>query len=55
MAASMAATLIFFIGIIALKARFATSPPAAMASVNTRGVICQDMPHLSLHQPHWLS
>jgi hypothetical protein len=23
--------------------------------VSTRGVICQEMPHLSLHQPHWLS
>ena len=27
----------------------------ASASVSTRGVICQDTPHLSLHQPHWLS
>jgi len=41
--------------IIASNARFASSPPAASASVSTRGVICQKMPHLSLHQPHWLS
>ena len=38
--------------IMASKARFATSPPCAIASVKTRGVICQLMPHLSLHQPH---
>ena len=54
-AALIAATSIFFIVIIASKARFASSPPAAMASVNTRGVICHEMPHLSLHQPHALS
>jgi hypothetical protein len=51
----MAATSIFFIGIIASKARLVTSPPAAKASVSTRGVICHEIPHLSLHQPHWLS
>jgi uncharacterized membrane protein YcjF (UPF0283 family) len=27
---------------------------AAMASVSTRGVICHDTPHLSLHQPRAL-
>src|SRR5690554_8100717 len=27
----------------------------ARASESTRGVICQDRPHLSLHQPHSLS
>src|SRR6185503_25945 len=54
-AASMAATSIFFIFIIASKARFASPPPAANASVRTRGVICQDRPQRSLHQPHWLS
>jgi hypothetical protein len=27
----------------------------AIASVSTRGVICQETPHLSLHQPHALS
>src|SRR5262245_6024680 len=37
------------------NARFASSPPAAIASVSTRGVICQETPHLSLHQPHALS
>jgi len=51
----MAATSIFFIVIIAAKARFASAPPAASASVRTRGVICHDRPHRSLHQPHWLS
>jgi hypothetical protein len=51
-APSMAATSIFFIGIIASKARLATSPPTVRASVKTRGVICHEMPHLSLHQPH---
>jgi hypothetical protein len=54
-AALIAAMSIFFMPIIALKARFASSPPAANASVSTRGVICQETPHLSLHQPHWLS
>src|SRR6202040_4011080 len=54
-AASMAATSIFFIVIIASKARFASPPPAASASVSTRGVICQERPQRSLHQPHWLS
>ena len=38
-AASMAATSIFFIGIIASNARLATSPPLACASMSTRGVI----------------
>ena len=41
--------------IMALKARFASSPPAASASVSTRGVICQEIPHRSLHQPQALS
>src|SRR5262249_45437879 len=54
-AASIAAMSIFFISIIASKARFASSPPIASASVRTRGVICQEIPHLSLHHPHWLS
>src|SRR6476660_1413452 len=54
-AASIVATSIFFMPIIASNARFASSPPAASASVSTRGVICQETPHLSLHQPHWLS
>jgi hypothetical protein len=55
LAASIVATSIFLIGIIASKARLASSPPAASASVKTRGVICHDTPHLSLHQPHALS
>jgi hypothetical protein len=38
-AASMAATSIFFIVIIASKTRFASSPPAASASVSAIGVI----------------
>ena len=54
-AASIAATSIFFMPIMASNARFASAPPAAIASVSTRGVICQEMPHLSLHQPHALS
>jgi hypothetical protein len=40
----MAATSIFFIDIMASKARVAWAPPAASASVNTRGVICQEIP-----------
>jgi hypothetical protein len=55
LAASIAATSIFVMCIIAAKARFASSPPAAMASVSVRGVICQLTPHLSLHQPQALS
>ena len=51
-AASMVATSIFFIGIIAAKARLASAPPAASASVSTRGVICHERPQRSLHQPH---
>jgi len=51
----MVAISIFFIGIIASKARFASPPPAASASVSARGVICQERPQRSLHQPHWLS
>src|SRR6185437_16317730 len=54
-AASMAATSIFFIVIIAAKARLASPPPTASASVRARGVICQDRPQRSLHQPHALS
>jgi hypothetical protein len=51
----IAATSIFFMPIMASKARFASSPPAVIASVSARGVICQETPHLSLHQPHALS
>ena len=49
------AMLMFFIFIIASKARFPSAPPAESASISTRGVICQEMPQRSLHQPHWLS
>jgi len=54
-AASIVAMSIFCICIIASKARFASAPPAANASVSARGVICQDRPQRSLHQPHALS
>ena len=54
-AASIVATSIFFIVIIASKARFASPPPAANASISARGVICQESPQRSLHQPHSLS
>ena len=55
LAFSIAATSIFFMSIMTSKARFASAPPAASASVSTRGVICQERPHLSLHQPQALS
>jgi photosystem II stability/assembly factor-like uncharacterized protein len=54
-ACSILPTSIFRISSIASNARFATSPPLAIASVSTRGVICHDRPHLSLHQPQALS
>src|SRR4051812_44973364 len=54
-AASMRATSIFVIDIMAEKARLPSAPPTARASVSTRGVICQDKPQRSLHQPHALS
>jgi hypothetical protein len=43
------------IPIIAVKARFASSPPAAIASVRTRGVICHERPQRSWHHPHSLA
>lgn len=43
----MVATSIFFIVIMAEKAR--------LASVSVRGVICQESPQRSLHQPQSLS
>ena len=52
---SIVATSIFFIVIIASNARLASAPPMASASVSTRGVICHEIPHLSLHHPHSLS
>ncbi len=54
-AASILAMSILPISIIASKARLASAPPAAIASVNTRGVICQEIPQRSLHQPQALS
>src|SRR5947209_7773672 len=55
-AASIAAMSIFFIVIIASKARLATAGSGSVyAFVRAIGVICQDNPHLSLHQPHSLS
>jgi hypothetical protein len=55
-AASILATSIFFIVIIASNARLATARSGSViAAVRARGVICQFRPHLSLHQPHALS
>ena len=54
-AASINVTSIFVTSIIPSNARFASSPPAAIASVRARGVTCQEMPRLSLHQPQALS
>ena len=55
-AASIVAMSIFFIFIIASNARFAAErSESVVASSSTRGVICQDKPHLSLHHPHALS
>src|SRR6266511_6287853 len=54
-AASIAAMSIFFISIIASNARLAAAGSGSLiACVNASGVICQDRPHLSLHQPHAL-
>jgi len=56
LAASIAAMSIFTIPIIALNARSAAAGSgSAIAAVRTRGVICHDSPHLSLHQPQTLS
>ena len=52
---SLIIAFVYFIFIIASKARFPSAPPAPSASINTRGVICQEMPQRSLHHPHWLS
>ncbi len=52
-AASIMAMSIFFIVIIASNARLATAGSGlVIPSVRAIGVICQDNPHLSLHQPH---
>src|SRR6266404_7300601 len=55
-AASIAAMSILFICIIASNARLAAARSGSVtALVRAIGVICQDTPHLSLHQPHALS
>src|SRR5580765_4572439 len=55
-AASIAAMSIFFICIIASNARLAAAGSGSViAFVRASGVICQDNPHLSVHQPHALS
>jgi hypothetical protein len=41
--------------LIAWKARLARSPPPAVSSSSRLGVICQEKPQRSLHQPHMLS
>jgi hypothetical protein len=43
-AASIVSTLIFCMSMMTVKARFASSPPAAMAALSTRGVVCQGTP-----------
>src|SRR4029453_2109458 len=55
-AASILAMSVFFLSILASKARldFVLSG-SVVSSISTRGVICQEKPHLSLHQPHMLS
>ena len=55
-AASMAAMSILFIVSIASNARLAAARSGSVtACVSAIGVICQDKPRLSLHQPHALS
>src|SRR5687768_7064347 len=55
-AASIAAMSIFLISIIASNARLAAARSGSViACVRAIGVICQDRPHLSLHQPQALS
>ena len=55
-AASIAAMSILVMVIIASKARLAVAGSAwVTAADNTRGVICHDRPHLSLHQPQALA
>ena len=55
-AASIVAMSIFTICIIASIARFAEAVSGSLiASINTRGTICQLNPNLSLHQLHAIS
>ena|ERR1051326_1715847 len=54
--ASIAATSILPIFIIALKTRFAAARSGSVTPLSrATGAICQDTPHLSLHQLHALS
>jgi hypothetical protein len=53
-AASIAAISIFFIAIMASKARLAAGS-SLLVVVSMSRVICQDSLHLSLHYPHILS
>lgn len=47
---------IFDIVIMAWKARSAMAgSEELMAWVRSLGVICHEIPHLSLHHPHWLA
>src|SRR6202012_3727440 len=56
LAASIAAMSIFCMVIIASNARLAAAVSLlVVASMRARGVICQDKPHWSVHQPHWLA
>jgi hypothetical protein len=55
-AALIAAMSIFFISIIASNARLAQRYQDRLPLCSERSAwICQDNPHLSLHQPHVLS
>src|SRR5215471_5759427 len=47
-AVSIASISIFFIFIIPSKARLASAPPAASASVSARGVICHERPQRTI-------
>ncbi len=52
-ACSIAAISIFLMPIITSITRFAAARSGStMAFISARGVICQDSPNLSLHQPH---
>lgn len=47
---------IFFIVIMASNTRLAAARSGLVYPlINAMGVICQETPHLSLHQPHALS
>src|SRR5262245_2740123 len=52
---SKSAIMIFFMPIMALKARSDFSLSFWFIHFSMSGEICQEKPYLSLHQPHWLS